>query len=248
MKVSVILPTYNERENIVSLVESLSVVLADEGFDYQIVVVDDNSPDGTAQAVREKYLDTEKVRLILRNGQRGLATAVKRGIEESSGEIVVLMDADFSHSPQDLPALLTGLGEFDLVNGSRYLPAGGFEGNARARVSSMMINWFLRMVLKLKTTDNTSGFLAVKRSLLNRLGFDRIFYGYGDFHFRLMYDTFRNSASVREVPVVHRLRRRGQAKTRLLRDGWGYVASALKIRLGIERFYPEGTQVRDDHD
>jgi len=163
VKVSVILPTYNERENIALLIESLSRILADVGVDYQIVVVDDDSPDGTAEVVRQRCLATGKVKLVLRNGQRGLATALKTGIGESSGDVIVLMDADFSHSPQDLPALLSEMGKYDLVNGSRYLRPGGFQGNARARIFSMAINWFLRTVLGLKTTDNTSGFLALKR-------------------------------------------------------------------------------------
>jgi dolichol-phosphate mannosyltransferase len=144
------------------------------------------------------------------------------------------MDADLSHDPLDVPLLVSGIGQFDLVNGSRYIDSGGFQSNARARLSSMVINWFIRVVLGLKTTDNTIGFLAIKRSLLSKLDLEGIFHGYGDFHFRLLYDAFRNGASVREVPVVHRLREKGQAKTRLFRDGWGYVISALKIRLGIE--------------
>jgi dolichol-phosphate mannosyltransferase len=235
VKISVILPTYNERENIVPLIESLSGVFEGEGLDYQVVVVDDNSPDGTAQAVREKYPDTEKVKLILRNGQRGLATAVKRGIEESSGEVIVLMDVDFSHNPGDLPALLSNIGKYDLVNGSRYLKFGGFRGRSTARIFSMAINCFLRFVLGLKTSDNTNGFLVVKRSLLAGWELDRIFYGYGDFHFRLLYNAFQCNAAVEEVPVIYRPRCKGQTKTRCISDGWGYVLSALKIRLGIER-------------
>lgn len=235
MTVSVILPTYNERENIVPLIQSISRILSDAGIDYQIVVVDDNSPDGTAEAVTQRCSTWGTVKLILRNGQRGLATAAKAGIQESCGDVIVLMDADFSHDPQDLPALLWGVGEYDLVNGSRYLSPGGFRGNVLARMFSNTINWFLRIVLKLKTTDNTNGFLAVKRSLLNRWNLDRIFYGYGDFHFRLMYNASLSSAAIREVPVIYRPRSKGQAKTRFIRDGWGYVWSALKIRLGIER-------------
>ncbi len=231
MKVSVVLPTYNERDNIVPLVENLCQVLTDAGVDHQIVVVDDNSPDGTADLVRGRYSGESRIKLICRNGERGLATAIRTGIAESSGDVVILMDADFSHSPRELPALLSALGDDDLVNGSRYLPSGGFQGSARARLFSMAINWYLRIVLGLKSTDNTSGFLAIRRSFLKRLNLESIFYGYGDFHFRLMYQAFRNSASFKEVPVVHHLRRSGRAKTRLFKDGWGYVISALKVRL-----------------
>lgn len=247
MTVDVILPTYNERENIVSLIESLGHILMEAGIDYRIVVVDDDSPDGTAEAVRGAPVAPEKVKLILRNGQRGLATAVKAGIEESSAEVVVLMDADFSHHPQDLPAMLSGMERYDLVNGSRYLSSGSFRGNRRARAFSAVINWFLRIVLGLKTTDNTNGFLAIRRSLLKDWDLSRIFYGYGDFHFRLMYGAVRDSAAIGEVPVVYRPRQKGQAKTRFIRDGWGYLWSAVKIRLGLEQMWPLDDETRDQH-
>jgi dolichol-phosphate mannosyltransferase len=234
MNVSVILPTYNERENIVDLVEHLKTVLDRGNYRYEIMVVDDHSPDGTARAVRDRFGRDDAVKLICRNGQRGLATAVRRGIEECRGDVIVLMDADFSHRPEDLPALLEATSRYDLVNGSRYLSGGGFQGTFRARCSSMLINWFLRVVLDLETSDNTSGFLAVRRTVLEQLSFDRIFHGYGDFHFRLLRDVARRSGTVLEVPVIHQLRHRGRAKTRLFRDGWGYVRSAVKIRLDRE--------------
>jgi dolichol-phosphate mannosyltransferase len=234
MLISVVLPTYNERENIVELVERLSGVL-EHNHSFEIVVVDDNSPDGTAGAVEDRFQNSDAVRLIRRNGQRGLATAVRRGIEESRGGIIVLMDADFSHSPGDLPAMLALADRYDLVNGSRYLPEGGFQGSLRARTSSRLINWLLTTLLGLKTTDSTSGFLAIRRSLVERLPVERIFYGYGDFHFRLLVGAGRLEASIGEVPVVHQFRRGGRAKSRLFRDGWGYVWSAVKLRLGLER-------------
>jgi len=234
MMISVVLPTYNERDNIVELVENLTGVL-EKGHSYEIVVVDDNSPDGTAGAVEARFAQDDMVRLIRRNGQRGLATAVRRGIEESRGEIIILMDADFSHRPQDLPAMLALADRHDLVNGSRYLPKGGFQGSLRARTSSWIINWFLKVLLRLQTTDSTSGFLAIRRSLVEKLSTENIFYGYGDFHFRLLVDAGRHQASIGEVPVVHQFRRGGRAKTRLFRDGWGYVWSAVRIRLGLER-------------
>jgi len=235
MTVSVVLPTYNERDHIIDLLERIMGVLNERACHYQIVVVDDNSPDGTAQVIRDRFGSDDVIKLVCRNGQRGLATAVRRGVEESSGDVVILMDADCSHSPEDLPAFLDSVESYDLINGSRYLSGGGFQGHRRARYSSLMINWFLRIMLRLQTTDNTSGFLAIRRSLLERLSFDWIFHGYGDFHFRLLLDVARFSGTVFEVPVIHRLRQSGRAKTRLFRDGWGYVRSAVRIRLNEEK-------------
>jgi dolichol-phosphate mannosyltransferase len=235
VKVSVVLPTYNERENIIPLIHAISAILADTGVDYQIVVVDDESPDDTAGMIAQYSFSAEQVLLIRRNGQRGLATAVKAGIQASSGDVIILMDADFSHNPEDLPKMLSGLERHDLINGSRYLHSGGFRGNLRAKLFSKAINRFLGRILNLETTDNTNGFLAMRRSVMNGWDLNRIFFGYGDFHFRLMYKAVRSSVAVREVPVVYHPRCRGKAKTRFLRDGWGYITSALKIRLGHER-------------
>lgn len=234
MKISVILPTYNERENIVGLIESLSEMLAAQALAYEIVIVDDNSPDGTAEAIRT-HSDTVRVKLIVRKDKRGLATAIKTGIRAATGDIILIMDADFSHDPRDALKLVSRAHDYDIVNGSRFLKGGGFEVRTLGRVMSFVMNRFLKLVLRLENTDNTMGFFAVKTSMLGRLDLDRIFYGYGDFHIRLMYHATRNGASILEVPVVYKPRRRGQTKTRLLKDGWGYVVSALRLRLGVER-------------
>lgn len=230
MKVSVILPTYNERENIVSLVGSLSEQMLAHAFDYEIVIVDDNSPDGTAEVVRAHCGTVVPVKLIVRKDKRGLATAIKAGVRAATGDVILIMDADFSHDPRDALKLVSQVWEYDIVNGSRFLKGGGFEVRTVGRVMSLLINRFLRLVLHLDTTDNTMGFLAIKRSLLTRLDVDAIFYGYGDFHFRLMYYAARNGATFVEVPVVYKPRRAGKGKTRMLKDGWGYVVTALRLR------------------
>lgn len=231
MKVSVVLPTYNERENIVDLIERLSNVFAHLNLDYEIVIVDDNSPDGTADVIREHCsLVHRPIKLLVRVNEKGLATAIRAGIHNATGDVIVLMDADFSHDPDDVRRLVILSPEHDIINGSRYLKGGGFEVRTVGRVTSFLINHFLRFVLGFRTTDNTMGFLAIKQSLLTRLDMDAIFHSYGDFHFRLMYYALRDGATVAEVPVVYKPRRSGKAKTRLLRDGWGYVVSALKLR------------------
>lgn len=245
MRVSIILPTYNERENIVSLVESLSEQLTDHAVDYEIVIVDDNSPDGTAEAVGALCRAGAPVKVIVRTEERGLATAIKTGIGAATGEVVLIMDADFSHDPKDALRLVSRAQDYDIVNGSRFLKGGGFEVRTVGRVMCLVMNRFLRLVLRLKNTDNTMGFLAIKKSMLSHLDLDRIFYGYGDFHIRLMYHAARNGATVLEVPVVYKPRRGGRTKTRLLRNGWGYVVSAVQLRLGIEPGSP--TRRRADH-
>ena len=118
-KISVIVPTYNEVDNVEDLIEGLRSVL--EGADFQIVVVDDNSPDGTYYAVKQIAERDPQVMPLLRPGKLGLASAVLHGFGASDGKLIVMMDSDLSHRPQDLPELLEAAKESDIVIGSRYV-------------------------------------------------------------------------------------------------------------------------------
>lgn len=233
MNLSVIIPTYNERENINELTKKICHVLNGGGRDFEIIVVDDNSPDGTAQMVRNEFIDDEKVRLIERFNERGLATAIKTGIIASKGDMIVLMDADFSHDPVLLPRMLTNLDNFDIVSGSRFVPGGKIVATWWGPFLSRMINRYLRLILRLKTKDNTNGFLAFKKEIVMR-HLDKIFYGYGDFHFRLFYYAKREDRKVLEIPCAYYWRKEGESKTRVIKYGWGYLYSALKLSLRID--------------
>lgn len=128
MKVVIVTPTYNERENILPLLSAVQEAVAKTGYETHILVVDDNSPDGTAQAVREAQQTSGNVHLLV-GEKRGLGAAYVRGIrhalDELSADAIVQMDADFSHSPQDIPRLLAELDRgADFVIGSRWLEGG----------------------------------------------------------------------------------------------------------------------------
>ncbi len=131
MCVAVVIPTYNERENVVELLSRLESVLGEMGVCRRYIVVDDNSPDGTAEAVRGLREKMPWIRVVVRPGKLGIGSAILRGIREALAmeEVthIVTMDADLSHRPEDLPALLEKAGEADLVQGSRYMPGGGVE-------------------------------------------------------------------------------------------------------------------------
>lgn len=232
MRVSIILATYNERENICALIGAVRGRLAGSGLEAEVIVVDDNSPDGTAAAVKERCGGNPGVKLIVRTAERGLATAIRTGFAQAAGDVLVSMDADFSHAPDDVARLVEEAAHSDLVSGSRYLRGGGFEEPTIYRLYSVLINLFLRFVLGLRTTDNTNGFIALRRSLWEKLDLDRVFYGYGDFHFRLMYYAAKAGAVIREVPVVYKPRVHGRTKTQVFKHGWGYVVSALRVRFG----------------
>lgn len=226
---SLILPTYNEAVAAPRLLREIAAVLGAAELAWEALVVDDASPDGTADVVAAAFADQPAVRVIRRTGPRGLAFAIREGIEAARGDVVVVMDADFNHDPQALPALLGPLAQFDLVSGSRFAPGGGMYSRGRY-AGSFVMNLFLRAVLRTQVQDNLSGYFAVRRADLQRLPAEAIFFGYGDYYFRLLWHARRAGLRIVEVPVVYRSREGGSSKTPLLRTTWRYTLAALRFR------------------
>ncbi len=163
------MPTYNERDNVPRLCRELSDALAPR-WDYEIIIVDDNSPDGTAEVVRALSKEDPRVRLVSRPGKLGLGSAVVEGFQASTGQDWVMMDADLSHRPQDVPKLLDGLRDADVVVGSRYVKGGGSRGWSFIRVViSRVAGAVARLMLGLRVKDVTSGFAAFRRGSVEPL-------------------------------------------------------------------------------
>lgn len=224
--VSVILPSYNERDNILGLISGIiRAVRSVKGWRVEIIVVDDNSPDGTAQAVRKQF--GSSVRLIVRKNKRGLADAIADGIGKAKGEVIIGMDADGNHDPVYIPELLRGLTSADLVVGSRFVRGGGMPGAWRYTTS-----WLFNRCLHLMgfpVVDSTSGFYAIKTRLLRQLGLTGIYYGYGEYHLRLVWLAKRHGLRVAEIPVMYGNRTYGQSKSRLPIMLVTYTRTALQL-------------------
>lgn len=235
-KVSVVLATYNERDNIVPLIDAVIKNLGkNKKYALEVVVVDDSSPDGTYGAVMAKYGKDRRVRAI-RRFERGLATALRRGIEESSGDVVVLMDTDFSHDPSQLPELVKLAQEYGVGNGSRFISGGKFVGKKYRSVVTRLLQLFARVVLGVPASDFTNGFVAIRRDALRGLDFGRIFFGYGDYCFRLfyyIYNVHKHRFRIAELPSYYKPRIHGQSKTKEFKTGLQYVANILRLRLGL---------------
>ena len=229
MKASIILPTYNERDNILELIESIQSYVGSAGLDYEIVVVDDNSPDGTAAVVQDKFPADPCVKVLVRH-ERGLASAIKHGILHSSGEVLVVMDTDFNHDPKMIPQMVKFLEYYDVIIGSRFVMAGGMEDKFRY-YSSFMYNLFIRLMFRTQVQDNLSGFFSIYRQTLTEMDLDNIFYGYGDYFIRLLITAWRKKLAMLEVPVFYRLRRYGHSKTQFLKTFVQYTTSVLRLRL-----------------
>lgn len=241
--VSVVLPTYNERDNICDLIDAIWQELEPLGWRFEVLVVDDNSPDGTAEVVRTRFAAVEgcmpdvaskpqSVRLCVRTADKGLAKSIRHGLEIARGQTLVVMDTDFNHDPAMIPQMVDLLRYYDLVIGSRFVMRGGMEDMLRYRFS-LFYNVFIRALLHTQIQDNLSGFFAVRRDRLLQLQplFPRIFYGYGDYFIRLLLTAWRSNWKILEVPVFYILRRHGASKTGFWRIFRDYTAAVLRLRL-----------------
>src|SRR5574341_9467 len=205
-QVSIVLATYNERENILDTVQSIFKHVPDA---VEVIVVDDDSPDETWRIASD--LGDPRVKVIRRVATRGLASAFNRGIIESRGEVVGWMDADMCMPPSLLPEMIDKLNGYDIVIGSRYAP-GGIDDRARIRVlSSALINRLAELVLGYGIKDYDSGFIVLRRSVFDRVSI--IPTGYGAYFIEFIYTCRRKGLTVYEMPYHFKDRAKGVSKS-----------------------------------
>ena len=231
MDVSVILPTYDERGNIIPLIEAIQRELGQAVISHEVIVVDDDSPDGTAEVVRERYGDDLRVRLFVRTEERGLASAIAHGIVRAEGDAVVVMDTDFNHDPVLLPQMVKFLQYYDIIIGSRFTMGGGMEETWRY-LASFVFNFLVRVVLRTQVQDNLCGFFSMRRDKLLGMDLARIFRGYGEYFMHLLFLAWRRGYSMLEIPAFYRQRLHGQSKSRFFRMLVGYTVAAICVRAG----------------
>lgn len=212
MSVSVVIPTYNEKENIVSLVESIVAL----PLKVSVIVVDDNSPDGTGRLVDEMAAGNPAIRCLHRPAKLGLGTAHIAGMREAlahGADLIVTMDADFSHHPRYIPDMVQAMDRLDLCIGSRYVRGGGTEGcTLPRRVLSEGANAVARLMLGFHAHDCTAGFRCYRREILSQVPLDTIFSDGYSFLVEMLYLCQGLGARVGEVPIVFENRRRGTSK------------------------------------
>ena len=212
----IIIPTYNEKENIEKIIRAVRA----QGGDYHILVIDDGSPDGTAAIV--KGLRAEEfegvLHLIERSGKQGLGTAYMTGFKwalENGYDYIFEMDADFSHKPADVPRLYEACagGKADLAIGSRYCNGISVINWPIGRViMSYYASAYVRTVLGMKVYDTTAGFKCYSRKVLETIDFDRIrMRGYG-FQIEMKYNAYRLGFKIAEVPIIFEDRKEGTSK------------------------------------
>ena len=224
MKTLVIIPTYNERENVDSIVPA---VLAITPSETEVLIVDDNSPDGTAEVVRQLQQQNSRVHLLLRQKKEGLGKAYIAGFRwglEKGFDVLTEMDADFSHRPEDLVKVLAESRQYDFVIGSRYVPGGqtvnwGLLRKLISRGGSL----YSRLILGYPIRDWTGGFNAWNRQVLEKMGLEKIQSNGYSFQIELKYRASKLGFKGTEVPIVFEDRRVGQSK--------------MSMKIVLEAFY-----------
>jgi dolichol-phosphate mannosyltransferase len=211
-----LLPTYNEAENIGPLVRASLPRLQEAGVDPHVLVIDDASPDGTGELADRLAEELPAVEVLHRPRKQGLGRAYLAGFELALGrgaEYVLEMDSDFSHEPADLPRLIAAAGAADLALGSRYVPGGGVtEWGVVRRALSRGGSWYARTLLGVPVRDLTGGFKCFRRRVLEALDLASVHAdGYG-FQIELTYRAIKAGFSVVEVPIVFHERRVGRSK------------------------------------
>jgi dolichol-phosphate mannosyltransferase len=237
--VCTVLPTYNERDNIGPLIAG---VLDSAITPHMVLVVDDDSPDGTWRVVEERMeRHAPSVTLIRRRGEKGLTSAIQRGIDEAIGvygaDIVTWMDCDLSMPPQDLPRLVQAIVQdgADVAAGSRWIPGGGDQAHGfMARSLSWIINHFAMLLLGRQVHDYTSGFIAARAEVLQRI---RLRGDYGEYCIDLFHRAAQLGYRIQEVPYTCVPRASGDSKTGA--DLWDYLAKGRHYLATIWRLRVE---------
>lgn len=212
MKVFIVVPTYNEAENIRDFINTIFNL--HPGFN--ILVIDDNSPDGTGKIVEELSKKDCRIRVIHRPGKMGLGTAYSSGFKHAlqlGADLIFEMDADFSHGPEYLSNFIEAAKDYDLVIGSRYVNGVRVEGwRFRRLLLSKFANIFVSYMLVLPVWDFTAGYRCYHRQVLEKMDLDKVKSDGYAFQIEMTYFAFKNNFKVLEIPIIFRERKSGESK------------------------------------
>jgi dolichol-phosphate mannosyltransferase len=224
MKTTVMIPTYNERENIKSLINDILSL----DNDISVVVVDDNSPDGTSQLVESSFSNNSRVDLICRKDDKGRGTAGIVGFQHAlkkGADYIVEMDRDYSHNPKYIPTFLKEIQNFDVVIGSRNIEGGKEAGRS---VFREFITWFanvyIRIIMGINIKDCTSGYRCFRRQVLESIGLEKMVSKGPSIVEEILYACHLKKFRIKEIPILFEDRTRGDSTKNLCQ----YIDTAWK--------------------
>lgn len=232
-KTMIVMPTYNEKENLYNIVTAVLNL----GLEINILIVDDNSPDGTGEIADKLAEQHPEIRVIHRPAKSGLAEAYFQGFRyavDNDMDYIITMDADFSHNPKYLSQMINLLETYDWVVGSRYISGGGTKNWSWNRILlSKYANLYARLVVGMPVNDCTAGFNGIKREVLQSVSLDDIHSRGYAYQIELKYKVYRKGFKIKEFPIIFTDRLHGNSKISK-KIIWEAFFVVWKIRLGIK--------------
>jgi len=241
LNIVVVIPTYNERESIESLIrEVLSLSLG-----LNILVVDDNSPDGTGAIVSKLAEESPKVRLLTRKKRKGRGSAGVDGFKaalEMGADLIIEMDADFSHHPRHIPDLLANANNYHVVLGSRFVAGGADRDRGMLRqMVTRLAGLYVRTSLGIKIRDVSSGYRCFRKEVFEKVDLDDMISAGPAIVLEILYKVCLNGFSVKEVPIIFEDRRQGQTKLDTIT-----LLETLVMVLRLRKMHRQGLLFRDN--
>ncbi len=232
LKLSLVIPTYNEEGNIKTLLETTSRALKSIPISFELIVVDDNSQDQTRPIVKDLQKTNPEIILIERNTERGLATALTRGYQASRGQYLGAMDADLAHDPKYLPEMIRLLdsGQADFVIGSRYIPGAKFEGKPLLnRMASLAGQFLIKIILGLSVKDTSNNYRVFRKNIWEKIK-DRLHPEGNIMLTEIVYLAAKNNFRIKEIPILYLERRLGKSKLSVFKETTKFFKNIWKIK------------------
>jgi len=231
--VSVIVPTYNERENLPTLIERINKIFVDGRIIGEVVIIDDNSPDGTGQLAEQLRRKYKFLKIIHRPSKLGLGSAYREGFRATEGKLLFTMDADLSHDPTYIPQFIEKAEHADVVIGSRYVKGGSIIGwGLYRKLVSKIANFLAGIVVGADVNDITSGYRAYRKEVLSKVPPNGIKSSGYAFQLEIIYEIRKKGFKIDSVPIVFTDRRKGRSKLGM-REILSFLM--LTIKLGLRR-------------
>lgn len=228
MEISIVIPAHNEGGNLPTLIAEIDKVLSSLNKESEIIVMNDNSTDNTEETLIDLKNKYSTLQVIKRVKDQGVGNTLREGFTHAKGEVIITMDADLSHNPQDIPRLYKKLGEgYDVVIGSRYVKGGGMESTLGRIIVSRGFAFFSNL-LGLRVHDATTGYRAQKKDVLNRLNLESKGF---EIHVEIPMKTVKKGYKICEIPIKYRRRKEGKSKLRYIKEGPRYIKIAIKSAL-----------------
>ncbi|MFX1277505.1 MAG: glycosyltransferase [Promethearchaeota archaeon] len=244
MKVSIVIPTKNEKGNIDRLIKMINEVTKKHSINNEILVIDDQSEDGSIEDVKELQKSLSHLKLIQRAQYRhifpkypkkwkyiGLGSAHKIGYNLARGDLIISMDGDLSNDPKEIPKLIRKINEgYDICVGSRYIGGGGSDKNIINQIVSRFGNNYITMLSGIKIRDFSTGYRAIRRNIWEKIK-DLNYTNDNNFLIESLYFAYKSGAKISEIPIFFKEREIGESKTPLLKETFKALILPFKLKL-----------------